>query len=362
MKHIAACLVCMVFIPVLLAGHVDECDDGIRIITIEPALIEAALEGYMPVPMGPLIPANIVGIRMVSANEITLTVRNYLAASALEVQAILDIDGSEVERVVCTIEQEEEITVLYELPFFLTGEHKITASIIMEKPDRLSGWEENLVFGRRESSKTVNVLDVQRIERVDFEVEIDGNLSDWEGRPYVFIGRAEDVYPESGRQLWNGPEDLSARIYLGWDSDNIYIAAYVIDDKHYNRNKGARIWDGDAFQFAFAPSVKEMQPSNLGLALADEGLQAQRWEGEEGLWGKSRYAVVRDEANSSTFYEAAIPLEAMGIAGKKGTVFGFNAVVFEDDDGSGYDYWLQITPGIAGGQDFEAFKRFMLWD
>jgi len=41
-------------------------------------------------------------------------------------------------------------------------------------------------------------------------------------------------------------------------------------------------------------------------------------------------------------------------------VFGFSAVVFDDDSGTRWDYYMNLFPGITGGFDPARFGLFIL--
>jgi hypothetical protein len=43
-----------------------------------------------------------------------------------------------------------------------------------------------------------------------------------------------------------------------------------------------------------------------------------------------------------------------------GAEFGFNMVLFDDDEGNENLYWLQLAPGLAGLQDIKLYPRFVL--
>ncbi len=205
----------------------------------------------------------------------------------------------------------------------------------------------------------------RRIPRIDFDVRVDGDLTEWERMPYLFLGEEDSVFPEGRRGLWEGVEDLSAKIYTGWDEDNFYIAAAVRDDKHLNLNSGAMLWDGDSLQFALELLCgQELEPFNFGLALASDKVQAYQWRGPDiGLPDAGEYMVVRDDAKGKTFYEMKIPFERLNMEPHaKSSIFGFNVLVFDHDEGPRYNYWLHFSPGIAGGWDVEKFEKFVLWD
>lgn len=81
---------------------------------------------------------------------------------------------------------------------------------------------------------------------------------------------------------------------------------------------------------------------------------------DTGLFDRSEYTVLRVDEAGKTVYELKMPLKLLKIEPDKGVIFGFNAVVFDDDDGEGQDYWIQLTPGIAGGWDPREFRKFIL--
>ncbi len=198
------------------------------------------------------------------------------------------------------------------------------------------------------------------VYRVADDIEIDGDLSKWEDYPAIVLDSRDDVFRAARRDLWKGPEDLSAKIYKGWDDEYIYFAVSVTDDKHFNEQEANSIWDGDALQFAYDPFESGEQPTQLAVALASGRVQGFQYEGELGILDRSEYVVVRDEEKNKTYYEMRFPMEEMHIQPEKFSSFGFNTVIFDDDDGEGQDYWMQITHGVAGGWAPHAFRSFVL--
>ncbi len=192
-----------------------------------------------------------------------------------------------------------------------------------------------------------------KVPRLNFEVEIDGDLSAWKAHiPGHRIESGVDGKP------------LQADIHLAWDDDYLYAAVCVRDENHFNTRTGGRIWDGDSFQLAIDPLREDVEDAfNLGIALAAGRLQSHQWNGPDtGVLGKSEYRVVRDAERGETRYEMKIPFESIKLEPAEGAVFGFNAVVFDDADGAGYDYWIEMTPGLAGKWDPEPFRKFILTD
>ena len=70
-----------------------------------------------------------------------------------------------------------------------------------------------------------------------------------------------------------------------------------------------------------------------------------------------RYVTQADDDAKTTRYELRLPLNTLGI--KPGAQFSFNVVVFDDDDGNGHRYWLELAPGLAGQiHDVTLYPRF----
>ena len=59
-------------------------------------------------------------------------------------------------------------------------------------------------------------------------IVIDGNLDDWNLDSPAVVKDATQIIKDW--DLWKGEDDLSAKFYLAWDEDNLYIAADVNED------------------------------------------------------------------------------------------------------------------------------------
>ena len=183
--------------------------------------------------------------------------------------------------------------------------------------------------------------------RLDRPVRVDGSLGEW-GKPALGLSG-----PAKG---WKGPQDLSVKVHWGSDRESLCVAAEVTDDRHANAQQGDQIWNGDALQMGVVTA--ENVHWNLGLALTNDGVAFHQWAGKsDALRQTAQYAVVRDDVKT-TRYELRLPLAALGL--RPGARFGFNIVFFDDDDGAGHRYWLQLAPGLAGIHDFTLYPRFVL--
>ncbi len=59
-------------------------------------------------------------------------------------------------------------------------------------------------------------------------IVIDGDLSDWNLDSPAVVDDAAQVIRDL--TFWQGPNDCSAKFYLSWDEENLYIAADVTED------------------------------------------------------------------------------------------------------------------------------------
>ena len=59
-------------------------------------------------------------------------------------------------------------------------------------------------------------------------IVIDGSLADWNLDSPAVVDDASQIVRDA--VFWQGPNDCSAKFYLSWDEDNLYIAADVTED------------------------------------------------------------------------------------------------------------------------------------
>lgn len=184
-------------------------------------------------------------------------------------------------------------------------------------------------------------------------------------KPLATMASAEDVFPENARSvvpnqprtLWQGPEDVSARIYLGWDGEAVCIGAEVTDDQHQNTQSGGNTWNGDAMQLGVVPP--DGTHWNLMLALSTNGVIVHQSMGaSDAILRTADCAVTRDENTKLTRYTLRLPLTALGL--KAGDTFGFNAMICDGDSDNRMDYYLRMAQGVSFPFRTELYPRFVL--
>ena len=171
--------------------------------------------------------------------------------------------------------------------------------------------------------------------------------------------RREQIEPPDPHVLWSGPADLSATGYASQEGKLICLKVAVADDAHFNRQKGTLIWNGDCLQLAFSarPVKSERNQADYGdddteimLALTTEGPQLAFVHGDASpLQDGESFSVTRNEQKRETVYLLKLSRTRLKIGNQGRPVFGFDCVLFDDDDGAGQSYRYELSPGITGG-------------
>ncbi len=180
-----------------------------------------------------------------------------------------------------------------------------------------------------------------------------------------------------------GPEDLSARLRLGWDRDSLYLGLAVTDDIH-NAPAGLPMWNRDHLRIAVDPLNEKTlgglgcNDAELSFARLNDGAEAVEYSRIPHAPGSDVKSVVISRASAEValttyspgrrvtgirfaarhnapdiVYELAIPWTTLGIAApKKAHQFGFNLAVAEND-GVGRVNWIEMAPGLVPAAGME---------
>ncbi len=200
---------------------------------------------------------------------------------------------------------------------------------------------------------------------------LDAMLSEWKDAQPQVLG---DKLP--GNKItsdYKGDADCHAAVFSAYDDNNLYIAAEITDDEHFQHNNDKNIWNGDCIQLCIrendAINGKDAYDGReLSLAL---GMNSKSGECTVFKWIDSGHggapltgAILkarRDETAKKTFYEAAIPWNSLGIsidsAKRHGLIFSFTV---NEMDNSRFKGWLEWTGGICGGSSNIYFGRMKL--
>lgn len=181
--------------------------------------------------------------------------------------------------------------------------------------------------------------------------------------------------------LWNGPEDLSAKVQLMWDEEQLYLYSEVTDNVHYQTNEPQNAWNGDQLQFALymgdgnefvAYGQGGTDFHEFGLAMLPDGsggatyrYKAENNDIEPGLCESAVTAVRRNEENKKTYYEWSMPWADItgkdDFVPKAGQRIGFSILWNDNDnDGNGRKGWLEYASGIGASKNRDLFTYLYL--
>ncbi len=183
--------------------------------------------------------------------------------------------------------------------------------------------------------------------KVTGKIVIDGKLNEWTKVPFIKLDSKD--YLVIANRSWDGPKDLSGKIYLMWDEEYLYIACEITDNIILQEKSGATIFQGDAieiylrmnfiedagkayyttddYQFGFTPGTDAKAPD---------------WH----LWnnGKTFGDIMLETQRTDTGYtlEIAIPIWEMDMELEPSLEIGFDVAIDDVDNSGAPDTELQL--------------------
>jgi hypothetical protein len=202
---------------------------------------------------------------------------------------------------------------------------------------------------------------------------LDGDLAERARlEPLAILGTGKD-FLALAPGAWKGPADCSARCWLGWDEQALYLAVDVTGDQQVQPYEAEEMWRGDSLQWAvdfggrgrLCLAAGQARPcwEEYGLAVGPEG-NTLGWQ-----WlpasGKPLVHLAALRRAGHTCYEAAVPLRHMRRPSPAGgpplpappqepLLTGF-ALLVNDNAGEGRKGWLQLFDGIGLAKDARRF-------
>jgi predicted alpha-1,2-mannosidase len=199
------------------------------------------------------------------------------------------------------------------------------------------------------------------------------SLSQVQGDPSVDLATTADgTWGAVGSP--QAPAGLSGKVWLDWDSSNLYITAEINDDNFSEPAVGVNIWQGDSLQVAATSGVPGSSATvstastdghyEYGAALTSQGAQVYRWIAPAGVATgpvtDAAVNVTRDDATDTTLYELAIPWSDLtSVQPGAGTVFSIS-LLDNDTDNATREGFLQWGGGIGADKNVSEFNMAQL--
>ncbi len=165
---------------------------------------------------------------------------------------------------------------------------------------------------------------------------IDGSTAEWTG-----TGNAADR-ATYGASNWTGTSDLSATYFLGWDTNYLYLAVRVRDERFVQAASGRYLYRGDSVEILldvnlatdYTSTTLSSDDYQLGLSpgnFASLSTEAYLWFPAASEGARTAVAVRSRTTTDGYELEASIPWNVFGVVPSDGSRFGFAFSVSDND-------------------------------
>ena len=167
--------------------------------------------------------------------------------------------------------------------------------------------------------------------------DINGYLGEWNLTKYPITSV---VY---GANLWDNTADLSARVMVGWDNSNLYLAAEVIDEDYEQNTAGVNLFKGDSLEVLLDTNIAAdfyltyLTPDDFqlgispGSPLPNEDPEAYLWYPASIDGGRSQVNIAAVRTGDGYTVEVAIPWSVFEMIPQAGQHYGFAFSVSDND-------------------------------
>jgi hypothetical protein len=174
---------------------------------------------------------------------------------------------------------------------------------------------------------------------------------------FAMLGEA-DVYnahgadPTRQHMTWQGPSDLSAKVWLAMGDDSLRVVIETRDDNHVQQQDPQGMWKQDSVQLGLqVPGQQGFW--KLGFAHNAQGQpMVTHWQRPVGFTAiDDAIALDTNRQGGMTRYEADIALDRIGLTTQR-LHQGFSiGLIVNDDDGDGREGWVELSPGMGKNDD-----------
>jgi hypothetical protein len=166
---------------------------------------------------------------------------------------------------------------------------------------------------------------------------VDGNLSQWTLYQYPAD------YVVYGKDEWSDAQDLSAKVMVGWDYNNLYLGVHVIDNRYVQNSNGEYLYLGDSLEVLLDTNlpadfyVNSLSPDDFQLGISP-GSPDPGDDPEAYLWFprtikglRAKVKIAAQNVDGGYDVEVAIPWSVFEVNPAAGQHFGFAFSVSDND-------------------------------
>ena len=170
--------------------------------------------------------------------------------------------------------------------------------------------------------------------------------------------------PALSAHVWQGSDDLSARLWW-WHADaTLHLQVEVRDGEHVQVEKPADQWRGDGVQFALQVPGRAGYWELGAARRSDDGtVMRVAWTVPPGDQDAAQaFTATIDPIPGGMRYRLDLPCARFGLdAAALRAGFRFNLIA-NDNDGGVREGWVQLAPGIGESKDPRLFPLFRVRD
>jgi GH18 family chitinase len=204
-------------------------------------------------------------------------------------------------------------------------------------------------------------------------IAVDGELEDWPVTPDFVLDKQEQVVYMATQKSWDGPQDLSAKVWVGWTEEGLYFAFDVKDDIHMQKAADETLWHGDHMEIQLDTQLQKDYDNpgmnyddfQIGLSLGDfkdVPMTSYAWFNGSNTPGPVEgIQIAYSLTDGGYILEAFIPATALpGIVLSDGSVLGMNVSQSDADDAGQGQKVMLSTSKIRTYADPRTFGKITL--
>ena len=158
-------------------------------------------------------------------------------------------------------------------------------------------------------------------------------------------------------QGYGGRNDLSGRVWLGWDDTHFYLTAKIEDNKFYQKYPNEESWRGDGIQFGVAMDADNRY--EFGVVMTSQGPHtecslAPIAVNPDTVISDSKFTVTHE--GNVLIYRVAIPWSVLSPIKPANGSFLFSFLANDNDSGTRKG-WIEWASGIGSGKDIDLYQR-----
>lgn len=218
-----------------------------------------------------------------------------------------------------------------------SGEESGSSTVVMDDDFSLEDFNENVA--------AAEIIPVYKTNAI----KIDGDVSDWEGTTKLELPKTK----EQVQAYTTSQTDAKVSMNFAYDDKYFYFLTTAEDDKFFDRD-GSEYWQGDSIQLCLSKEDTNFG-AEIGYSYSESG--GGKYSSDFGERQMDGLLLNTKRVGNTTYYESAIPWDLY--YGQFTDEIKFSAI-YNDNDGDGRKYAIQLSPGIAEGKVNDKFQTFRM--